>query len=113
MGGRGDGIIVSVGVSLGAGAVVMDSEVLALWGVGVVESVAVTIKDEVPADVGLPEITPVPALRVSPPGRLPLEIDHEYGSVPPAAARVVEYASPTVAPGSDVVVTDKGLAAPL
>jgi hypothetical protein len=35
------------------------------------ESVTFTVKLEVPAAVGVPEITPVAELRVRPPGKLP------------------------------------------
>src|SRR5262249_36687073 len=53
------------------------------------EDVTWTVKVEVPAVVGVPEITPVPAPgeRLSPPGSVPLAIDHVYGGVPPVALR--------------------------
>src|SRR5262249_8626573 len=47
-----------------------------------------TVKLEVPAVVGVPEITPVAAVRVSPAGNVPLAIDQVYGGVPPVAASV-------------------------
>ena len=37
---------------------------------------------------------------------MPEETDHENGGVPFAATRVCEYITPTVPPGSDVVVID-------
>jgi hypothetical protein len=40
--------------------------------------------------VGCPEMIPVDAARLSPAGRLPEEIDHVYGAVPPFACRTVE-----------------------
>lgn len=43
---------------------------VAVWPVGVVESVTVTVKLNVPAAVGIPEIEPA-ALKVKPVGRLP------------------------------------------
>ena len=56
---------------------------------GLPESVTFTVKFDVPAFVGLPEITP--ALdRDNPVGKVPDEIVHEYGEVPPVAARVAE-----------------------
>lgn len=39
-------------------------------------SLTATVKLEVPSVVGVPEITPVPAARLNPAGRLPAEIDH-------------------------------------
>src|SRR5215813_7135751 len=47
------------------------------------------VKLDVPAAVGVPEITPVLAARVNPAGSVPLAIDQVYGGVPPLAARVV------------------------
>ena len=47
-----------------------------------------TVKFEVPVAVGVPEITPVLAVSVSPGGSAPLAIDHVYGGVPPLAASV-------------------------
>lgn len=43
----------------------------ALRGVGTVESVTATVNAEVVAEVGVPEITPVVASRVTPLGRCP------------------------------------------
>ena len=65
--------------------------------------VALTVKFDVPAVVGLPEITPVVALSDKPAGRLPAEMLHVMGVVP-VAARVWLYATPTVPPGREVVV---------
>jgi hypothetical protein len=56
---------------------VIDRDAEALKAVGVVESVACTVKLDVPAEVGFPEMIPVVGSRVTPPGRLPLAIDHE------------------------------------
>jgi hypothetical protein len=51
--------------------IVIDTTAVAVWAVGVAESVTFTAKLKVPAVVGVPEITP-PALRVpSPGGRAP------------------------------------------
>jgi len=44
---------------------------VAVWLVGVAESVTVTVKENVPATVGVPEIMPE-LLRVSPAGRVPV-----------------------------------------
>ena len=58
---------------------------------GFSESVSVTVKLKVPDDVGVPEITPVEALRPSPGGRGPALFDHVYGLFPPVAVSVAEY----------------------
>jgi len=60
--------------------------------------------------VGVPEITPVAPVRLSPGGREPADTDQVRGAVPPVDARVVEYAAPTVVLGSELVVI-KGAAA--
>jgi hypothetical protein len=58
--------------------------------VGLSESVTVTVKLIAPTcgPVGLPVIAPVEALRLSPAGRLPVVTAHEYGVIPPVAAKV-------------------------
>jgi hypothetical protein len=48
--------------------------------------------------VGVPEIKPVEALRVSPPGRVPALTENVYGATPPVAVRVALNDVPTVAP---------------
>ena len=69
---------------------------------GVSASVTVAVKLKVPAEpVGIPEMTPVLAFKVSPPGNDPPLIDHEYGVTPPVAASVSSYPAPKVPPGSD------------
>src|SRR5215831_19154516 len=50
-------------------------------------AVTLTVKPEVPVAVGVPEITPLAGVRVSPAGSVPLAIDHVYGGVPPVAVR--------------------------
>src|SRR5262249_3149348 len=47
-----------------------------------------TVTLEVRVAVGVPEITPLTGVRVSPAGSVPLAIDHVYGGVPPVAASV-------------------------
>lgn len=58
-------------------------------GVGVCESVTVTVKLEVPVKVpvGVPEITPA-VLMVKPAGRLPAVTAHLYDGTPPVADAV-------------------------
>jgi hypothetical protein len=48
-------------------------------------SVTVAVKFEVPVAVGVPEMVPLVAARVSPAGRLPEVMDHVYAGVPPVA----------------------------
>ena len=57
--------------------------------------------------MGVPEITPDEAFRLSPADREPLLMLHEYGAVPPLACNVAEYAVPTVPPANDEVDTAK------
>lgn len=75
---------------------------------GLPESVTFAVKPYVPLVVGVPEITPVEGLSESPGGKAPDEIDQVYGVVPPLAARVREYETPTLPLGSDEVVIVRG-----
>jgi hypothetical protein len=61
---------------------------VAVRGVGLVESVACTVKLKVPVAVGVPEI--VAPLSERPGGNDPTVIAQEYGGVPPFAASVAE-----------------------
>jgi hypothetical protein len=104
-----------------AGKVVVDTEragfttilrfAVAVFAVGVSESVTVTVKFVVPEAVGVPEMAPVAALRVRPAGKLPVVTAHEYGVMPPVACNVVlgytELTTPTTNE-LDVVVTLRG-----
>ena len=47
--------------------------------------VALTVKSNVPAAVGVPETTPA-LLKLKPPGKLPLDIAQVIGAVPVAAS---------------------------
>ncbi len=58
----------------------------------------------VPAEVGVPLITPVDALMLNPDGRL--EALQKYGVTPPLAAIVEEYELPALPPGRDAVVME-------
>jgi hypothetical protein len=62
----------------------------------------------VPTVVGVPEISPVLVLRLSPAGNVPSDTAHVSDPVPPVEATVFEYATPAVAPGKDVVVMESG-----
>ena len=57
-------------------------------GVGVAESVTVTVKAEVPDVVGTPLICPVAGFRVRPVGKAPTVTLQVYGVVPPLACSV-------------------------
>jgi len=59
----------------------------AFVAVRLLASVTWTVKLEVPAVVGVPEIAPA-ELKLNPAGRLPEEIDQVYGAVPPVAPSV-------------------------
>src|SRR5690242_18353886 len=70
-----------------------------------------TVKLNVPAVVGVPEIVPLDP-KFNPAGIAPAVAVHVYPPLPPVAASVAEYAEPTVAPGRDGVVTlNAGVAA--
>ena len=73
-----------------AGATAMDNAFVAVTPLVNALSVTRTLKLNVPAADGVPLITPVPDARVTPLGREPPEIDHEYGDVPPVWASVWE-----------------------
>jgi len=70
------------------------------WGDVPVVSVTVTKKGNVPAVVGVPEMTPVVGLKVSPGGKAPLVIAQVQGQLSGAAVNVVEYGVPTCPLGS-------------
>jgi hypothetical protein len=53
-------------------------------------SLTVTPNEKLPFPVGFPEMTPVDGARLSPAGRLPEEMDHVYGAVPPIACSPLE-----------------------
>jgi hypothetical protein len=71
---------------------------------GEVESVTVMVTLLVPAAVGMPDMTPVPALMVKPAGS-PLAAQ-EYGCVPPAASASAAYDVPVIPIGNDAVVIE-------
>ena len=84
---------------------------VAVCAVGVVESVTFTVKLNDPDAVGVPEIVPLEAFNVSPPGSAPELMLQLYGVVPPLAASVVEYAVPLCPPGTELVVICTGVTA--
>ena len=64
------------------------------------ESVTVTVKREVPADIGVPEMRPVATFSVRPPGSVPDDTFQEYEPEPPVAVNWPLYGVVTVASGS-------------
>jgi hypothetical protein len=89
-----DTVLICTGVTAAATVMLIDFEVVC--GVGE-ESLTRAVKGAVPATVGVPLIWPVEAFNPSPVGSDPEGIDHEYGAVPPVAARVaakVEFTCP-------------------
>ena len=76
--------MVSVG---GAAPIINWNDLVVVWGVGGVVSVTCTVKLDVPAAVGVPEITPA-VLNERPAGSAPLSRLHAMGDVPPVAVSV-------------------------
>ncbi len=72
----------------GVGETTMDA-VRAADCTGLLLSVTVAVKLEVPLAVGIPEINPE-GDKVSPEGRLPAVMDQLYGAVPPLTWRLCE-----------------------
>ena len=65
-------VVVVIDTGVPAATTVIERPWVSVWGVPVVESVTVTVKGEVPAVVGVPEIPPVEGSRVKPAGRVPV-----------------------------------------
>ena len=101
----GNDVVVTVGGC--AATVIFNTFVPVLFAA----SVTCAVNDIVPAAIGVPEIAPVDATRLNPAGSVPALTLQLYGAVPPLACSVLEYVAPTVAPGSEVVVTVGGCAA--
>ena len=102
----GNDVVVTVGGCAAATTAMLNAFVPLLFAA----SVTCIVNDTVPAAVGVPEIMPVDATKLSPAGNVPALTLQVYGVVPPLACSVVEYAVPVVPPGSDVVVTNGGCA---
>jgi hypothetical protein len=88
-------------------ATASDSVADAVWVIGVLESVAVTVKVEtMPGPTGVPVMAPVPVLRLSPAGSDPEVTAHSTGAVPPVEVSIAPgYVTPNCPAGSAVVVT--------
>jgi len=94
----------------GAAAAVFVMAVAVVTMVEVWESVpalfvAVSVNVTEPAEVGVPDTTPVDESNTSPLGRAPDDTVNVTGPVP-VAVTVAEYGVPTVAAGSEPVVID-------
>src|ERR1017187_3074061 len=83
---------------------VREKTALAVNGVGVVESVTVTVTVLVLSPRGVPTIWPA-AFIPKPDGRP--DAAHVYGAVPPVAVTWALYGTPAMPPGSEVVAIDK------
>jgi hypothetical protein len=79
------------------GSTVIDRAPVAVCGVGVLPSLTVAVKSEVPTAVGVPEMIPELAARLSPAGSEPAVSFQVYIGVPPLAARLAVYGVPKVA----------------
>jgi hypothetical protein len=97
---RAEEVIVRV-----AGAMTSDKGTDLVWA-GLPASATTTVRLAVTGAVGVPEMIPVDAARLSPAGRLPALIDQLYGDVPPFACSTVEYCEPTVPEGRLEVVIE-------
>ena len=69
-------------IASGVHVMAMLRSFVAVSAVGEVESVTSTVNRKFPSAVGVPEMTPVELLIVSPGGRLPRKIVHVNGAVP-------------------------------
>jgi hypothetical protein len=92
-----------------AAAIVILSDFVAACAVGVVESITFMVKPNVPEAVGVPEIAPVEAFRLSPGGNEDEISDQLYGVVPPPANTAALYAVFCRPFGNDVVVIVTGV----
>ena len=73
------------------GCAVVATKILSAWvAVLLAASFTCTVKEAVPAVVGVPEITPVDAAKLSPAGSAPVLTLQVYGVVPSLACSVVE-----------------------
>jgi hypothetical protein len=78
-----DEVVILTGVTTAATAMLrLAVAVLA----GALESATRTVKETVPAAVGVPVISPAP-FKLKPAGKEPADSDQLYGAVPPLAAR--------------------------
>jgi hypothetical protein len=77
-------------VSCGAAAATVKEMLAVAVCCTALESLTITEIGKLPLAVGVPETTPVLALRLSPAGRVPDVIDQTKGAVPPVAARGFE-----------------------
>ena len=75
-------------IELRMGVTVMLSALVALLA-GMLASLTCTVKLDVPAVAGVPEIAPLALFRVNPAGSDPPLMDQLYGVLPPLAVKVV------------------------
>ena len=70
-------------------------------------SLTAAVNVAVPLEVGVPEMVPVDAAKLSPAGRLPDAMDHRYGVVPPLACNDCEYVALAEDLGVRLVTADR------
>ncbi len=97
------GMVVVVIDGGGGAAMVIEKPRVALSGRA---STICATKENVPAAVGVPLMSPLDALSLNPAGREPCTMDQVYGSTAFLAARFAEYATPTTPLGKVVVVIE-------
>jgi hypothetical protein len=102
-------VVICSGVT--AAATVIVNDCVAVCAVGVVESTTLAVKLKEPDVVGVPDIVPAVADRLSPAGNAPELMLQLYGVDPPVAPSVVEYAVLTRPDGTELVVTCTGVTA--
>jgi hypothetical protein len=73
--------------------------------------VIVKVKEEFPAEVGVPEISPVAALSDKPVGKVPWLMAHVYGGMPPLPSANSWNAWPAVAFGNASLAIEGGASA--
>lgn len=96
-------------VSGGTGLeIVIDLFALTVNGTALV-SVSCNMNGNVPVAVGVPDTSPVAALKDKPGGNVPLATQVFSGEVPPADTIIVEYAEPTMPAGGAPVMVGSGL----
>jgi hypothetical protein len=87
--GGGGVVIGGGGVEIGGGTGIFKPNCIVAVCAGELESVTVIVKEELPPEVGAPEITPVVEDRVSPEGNCPPVTLQVYAGVPPLAAKAI------------------------
>jgi hypothetical protein len=72
-------------------------------------SVTFAVNVTVPAEVGVPDMTPVELFIINPASKVPVVMDHVYGALPLVALRGWVYAVPVTPSANALVVIVSGL----